>query len=70
MVSDSWKKPLKCAYENFQKNIAKSTENMKLSTIFSDSEALTIHPIKCLRPLFQSQLFLSLNFFVTTYMDV
>ena len=65
MLSDSWKSAFKMASENPQKNITKKYEKTwNFPASLAISEALTIHPTNFLRPLFDSQFFLSFNFYL------
>ena len=64
MLSDSLKSALKWPGKTLKKILLKSTkkhENGPASLAIS--EALTIQPTNFLRPLFNSQFFLSLNFY-------
>ena len=67
MLSDLSKSAFKIALEDPQKILLKSKKkNMKLSGFFSDlaiSGALTINHTNFLRPPFNSQFFLSFNFY-------
>ena len=53
------KVPLKWPQKTLKKILLKSTKNMKLSGFFSD-------PTNFLRPPFDSQFFLSFNFYLVT----
>ena len=64
MFSDLWKSTLKMASEDSQKNIAtKVQKNMKLSGFLAISKVLTTHRTNFLRLFFNSQFFLSFNFY-------
>ena len=66
MLSDSSKSAFKIASEEPQKILLKSTKktwNCPAFLAISDPEALTIYPTKILRPPFNRQFFLSLNFY-------
>ena len=65
MLSDSWKSAFKMASENPQKNITKKYEKTwNCPASLAISEALTKHPTNFLRPLFNSQFFLSFHFYL------
>ena len=64
MVSDSSKSAFKMALEDPQKNIAKNyKKTWNCPTSLAISEALTINPTDFLRPPFNSQFYLSVNFY-------
>ena len=64
MLSDSWKNAYKMALEDHKKNIAKKyKKTWNCPTSLAISEALTINPTNVLRPPFNSQFFLSFNFY-------
>ena len=54
------KHAFKMAFEDPKKILLKSTQNMILSAVF---KALTTYPTNFLRPLFDSQFFLSIYFY-------
>ena len=65
MLSDSSQSALKMASEDPQKNIAKKyKKTWNCPASLAISEALTINPTNFLRPPFDSQFFLSFNFYV------
>ena len=51
------------ASEDPQKNVAKKYEKINCPASLAISEALTINPTNFLRPPFNSQFFLSFNFY-------
>ena len=63
MLSDSWKTAFKMALENPQQNIAQKYKTWNCPASLAISEALIIHPTNFLRPLFNSQFFLTFNFY-------
>ena len=64
MLSDSSENALKIASEDPQKNIAKNyKKKLNCPASLAISEALTINPTNFLRPPFNSQFFLSFNFY-------
>ena len=68
MLSDSSKSALIMASEDPQKNIAKKyKKTWDCPASLAISEALTINPTNFLRPPFNSQFFLSFNFYFTRH---
>ena len=64
MLSDLSKSAFKMASEDPQKNIAKKyKKTWNCPASLAISEALTINPTNFLRPPFNSQFFLSFNFY-------
>ena len=64
MLSDSSKSAVKMASEDLEKNIAKKyKKTWNCLASLAISEALTINPTTFLRPPFNSQFFLSFNFY-------
>ena len=63
MLLGSWKSALKWPWKTLKKILLKSTKKTwNCPTSLPIFEALTIHPTNFLRPLFDSQFFLSFNF--------
>ena len=63
MLSDSSKSAFKMASEDPQKILLKGTKTWNCPASWAISEALTSTPTNFLRPPFDSQFFLSFNFF-------
>ena len=63
MLSDSTKSAFKMALKDPQKILLRSTETWNCPDSLAISEALTIDPNNFLRPPFNSQIFLSFNFY-------
>ena len=63
MPSNSWKSALKMASEDPKKYSYKVRKTWNFPTSLAISKALTIHPTHFLRPLSNSQFFLSFNFY-------